>query len=135
MKFTPLWFSSRKFLRLHESLILKTGVFVFVFTLWAPFRHNIVYPRLAINSFAACSPHSKYDRRNPCSKINGTVCSKIDGHAVQPFPHLVMPFTTLFGWVGGGGATFHLIKKFLKFGCLLNAVSGGSLKHSLRYVF
>ena len=59
----------------------------------------------------------------------------MNGHAVQLFPHLVMPFTTLFGWVGSGGATFDLIKKFLKFDYLLKAVSGGSLKHSLRYLF
>ena len=57
------------------------------------------------------------------------------GHAVQLLPHVFIPLKFLFGCVGGGGATFDLIRKFLKLFCLLYAVKGGFTKHSFKYLF
>ena len=60
--------------------------------------------------------------------------SYIYGHAVQDFVHLYIPMFALLGYGLGGGATFDFIRMFLIFDCLLNAMSGGLVKQSFKYL-
>ena len=54
---------------------------------------------------------------------------------MQSLPHFVLPFPSLYGYLFGDGGTLALIKIFLKYLCLLYAVSGGFFNTSLRYLF
>ena len=60
--------------------------------------------------------------------------SCIYGHAEQDFVHLFIPIFSLLGYGLVGGATFDFMRKFLMFDCLLNAISGGLVKHSFKYL-
>ena len=61
------------------------------------------------------------------------VRSNIKGHAVQPFPHFLIPFILLSGlWLGAGG-TLAFIRSSLKFFGRLKAVRGGLVKQSAKY--
>ena len=59
--------------------------------------------------------------------------SSIKGQAVQAFQHLFVPFKSLLGYLSGGGGNFDLIRKFLRFACLLYAIRGGWGKHSFKF--